>query len=31
LSINHYDFARDGRLAISRGSNNADVVVATGH
>jgi Tol biopolymer transport system component/tRNA A-37 threonylcarbamoyl transferase component Bud32 len=30
LSINHYDFAHDGRLAISRGSNNADVVVATG-
>ncbi|MGH9414862.1 MAG: protein kinase domain-containing protein [Terriglobales bacterium] len=30
LSISSYAFSRDGRLAISRGSANTDVVLATG-
>lgn len=30
LSIAHYAFAPDGRLAVSRGSKNSDAVLATG-
>ena len=30
LNIAAYDFSRDGRLAVSRGSRNSDAVVATG-